>query len=235
MKKLKASVVLATYNERGNVVPLISAIIKNLSENKLDYEIVIVDDSSPDGTSEAVRKAYSKNKKVRLITRQERGLATALRRGVEESKGDVILMMDTDFSHSPEQVSELVRLADKVGASNGSRFTKGGRFIAQLYRQLGTYFIQLFARIILWVPITDFTNGFVAVKAEHFRKLNLGKIFFGYGDYCIRLFYYLHSTGVRVAEIPSTYKPRVSGKSKTNEIRTALSYILKIIKLRLEF
>ncbi|MBI2549567.1 glycosyltransferase [Candidatus Woesearchaeota archaeon] len=235
MKKLKASVVLATYNERENIVPLISAIIKNLSKNKLDYDIVVVDDSSPDGTSEAVRKAYSKNKKVRLIIRQERGLATALRRGVEESKGDVILMMDTDFSHSPEQVSELVRLADDAGASNGSRFVRGGRFIAQLYRQLGTYLIQLFARIILWVPVTDFTNGFVAVKAEHFRKLNLNKVFFGYGDYCIRLFYYLHSTGVRIAEIPSTYKPRVSGKSKTNEIVTALSYILKVIRLRFGF
>ncbi|MEK6853749.1 MAG: glycosyltransferase, partial [Nanoarchaeota archaeon] len=121
IKEIKVSVVLATYNERDNIIPLIAAVIKNLEKSgNYDFEIVVVDDSSPDGTSEVVRKAYAKNKKVRLITRHERGLATAIRRGVEESKGDVIVMMDTDFSHDPLQLPELVGLALKYGVGNGS-------------------------------------------------------------------------------------------------------------------
>lgn len=234
MDKLKVSVVLATYNEKDNIVHIIDSVIKNLEKDaeRYDYELVVVDDSSPDGTSDAVRKKYTINKRVKLITRAERGLATALRRGIEESSGDVIAMMDTDFSHDPSQLSDLIKLAWENGASNGSRFMTGGRFVGKKYRSVVTKLLQVFARIVLGVPATDFTNGFVAVRKDVLKRLDINRIFFGYGDYCIRLFYYAHKKGVRIAEVPSSYKPRVYGQSKTRELKTGLQYVANILKLR---
>ncbi len=229
---MKVSVVLATYNERDNIVRLVPALVDDFKAHKLDYEIIVVDDRSPDGTAEAAKKEFSKNRKVKVIVRTERGLATALRRGIEESNGDVVVLMDTDFSHSPVQVSALASLAAKSGIASGSRFMRGGRFVAKAYRSLGTRIVQLFARIVLGVPCSDFTNGFVAVRRDALRRLDFRRIFFGYGDYCFRLFYYLHRAGYKVAEIPSIYKPRVHGASKTRELSTGFGYLLEILKLR---
>ena len=237
--KPAVSVVLATYNEKENIIPLIAAVIKNLENggkhDKYGFEIVVVDDSSPDGTYDAVMARFGKDRRIRAIRRHERGLATALRRGIEESSGDVVVLMDTDFSHNPAQASDLVAAAMRSGVGNGSRFIRGGKFVAKQYRSFGTRFIQFFARLVLGVPATDFTNGFVAVRADALRKLDFGKIFVGYGDYCIRLFYYLRRNRVRIEEIPSTYVPRVHGQSKTNEIKTGLSYLMMIVKLRFGF
>lgn len=229
---MKVSVVLGTYNERDNIVKLVLALANNFHSSSLDYEIIIVDDKSPDGTADAAREAFSHNKNVKIIVRNERGLATALRRGVEESSGDVVVLMDTDFSHDPAMVSQLALLAKASGVSNGSRFTKGGKFVAKAYRSMGTRFVQIFARIILGVPCSDFTNGFVAVRADALKKINFDKVFVGYGDYCIKLFYYLHKAGYRIAELPSIYTPRVHGASKTRELSTGFDYLKEIVKLR---
>ncbi|MBI2580521.1 glycosyltransferase [Candidatus Woesearchaeota archaeon] len=237
MKKHKVSVVLATYNERENIIPLIAAVIKNLKNGgKYDFEIVVVDDNSPDATYDAVMAKYSKDRRVKAIRRFERGLATALRRGIEESSGDVIVMMDTDFSHDPSQLPGLVELAFKYGIGNGSRFIKGGRFTGKKYRSVVTRLLQLFTRVMLGVPATDFTNGFVAIKRDTLQGLSLDRIFFGYGDYCFRLFYYAHrahKNKFRIAEMPSYYKPRVHGQSKTREFKTGLQYVASILRLRL--
>ncbi len=230
---MKVSVVLATYNERDNIVKLVPALVSNLKSSSLDYEIIIVDDKSPDGTADAAGEAFARNRKVKVIVRNERGLATALRRGVEESSGDVVVLMDTDFSHNPSMVSDLASLAFKSGVANGSRFVRGGRFVARFYRSLGTRLVQLFARILLGIPCTDFTNGFVAVRSGAFKKLDFNKVFVGYGDYCIRLFYYLHRAGLGISELPSIYKPRIHGASKTKEFSTGLDYLKEIVKLRL--
>jgi dolichol-phosphate mannosyltransferase len=236
-KEINVSVVLATYNEHDNIIPLIAAVMKNLEKSgKCGLEIVVVDDSSPDGTYDAVVGKYGKDKRMKAVKRRERGLATALRRGIEESSGDVIVMMDTDFSHDPSQLPELVGLALKYGVGNGSRFTSGGRFVGKRYRSVVTRLLQLFARVVLGVPATDFTNGFVAIRRDALQGLNLDRIFFGYGDYCFRLFYYIHrghKGRFRIAELPSYYKPRVHGQSKTREFRTGLQYVVNILRLRL--
>ena len=238
--KPAVSVVLATYNEKENIIPLIAAVIKNLENGgkrgKYGFEILVVDDSSPDGTYDAVMARYGKDKRIKAVRRFERGLATALRRGIEESSGVVVVLMDTDFSHDPSQLPELVGLAFKYGVGNGSRFTSGGRFVGKRYRSFVTRLLQLFARVVLGVPATDFTNGFVAIRRDALQGTDFDRIFFGYGDYCFRLFYYVckvHKGRFRIAEMPSYYKPRVRGQSKTKEFKTGLQYVANILWLRL--
>ena len=94
----KISVVLPTYNEKGNISNLLREIVRNL-EGIASYEIIVVDDNSPDGTADEVRRASGEDGNIRLCVREnERGLATAVRKGIELSTGSVVVVMDTDFN-----------------------------------------------------------------------------------------------------------------------------------------
>jgi len=214
------SVVLGTYNEKDNIIQLIKSLLRNLKT--YSPEIIVVDDSSPDGTAEVVRRTFGK--RVQVIVRRQRGLATALHRGISEARGDVVLLMDADFSHDPEQAPRLVEFAMRYGAANGSRFRKGGMFESRKHRSLGTQLVQTYAKVLMRSNITDFTNGYVAVQRKLLMSLDLPRIFYGYGDYGVRLFYRLQQRGVRVAELPVKYRSRTKGITKTREWRTGLMY-----------
>lgn len=231
---MKVSVILATYKEKENIAKLISAILNAFRHEKNVCEIIVVDDNSPDGTAEAVRKAYGRNKKVRLIVRKdEKGLGTAVRRGVEESKGDAIVFMDSDFSHDPNQIPEMARLVDKHGIVSGSRYEKGGGIETSFYRKMATKMMKLYMNVILRLNIKDYTNGFFIVKRSVLEKLDYERIFYGYGDYYFRLYYYASKKGIKIKEIPTHYKFREEGVSKTNIIKHGWQYITSALKLRL--
>src|SRR3989344_7640290 len=115
------SVILPTYNEKGNIVKLINSILSNVK----NCEIMVVDDNSPDLTWKDVQKIKKKN--VKLIRRiKEKGLASAISRGIEESKGNVIVWMDCDLSHPPSLIPELVKKLNKYDIAVASRYVNGG-------------------------------------------------------------------------------------------------------------
>lgn len=231
---MKASVILATYNEKENIVKLSRAIMKIMRKAKIDYEIIVVDDNSPDRTANAARKAFGKNKKIKLIIRKnERGLGTAVGRGVKEANGNVIVFMDTDFSHNPEQIPELVKLTNKYDIVNASRYEKGGGFNTKIYRKIATKIMKIYISLLLQLNINDYTNGFFAARKVIIDKLEHERIFYGYGDYYFRFFYAASKKGARIKEIPTYYKFRKEGQSKTNILNHGIQYALAAIKLRL--
>ncbi len=234
---MKVSVILATYKEKDNIVKLVNSLLKVLKKSKLTPEIIIVDDNSPDGTAQAVRKAYGKNKNVKLIVRKnEKGLGTAVGRGVKEATGDVVVFMDSDFSHAPEEIPKMVKLTKDYDIVNGSRHLKGGgmrstgfrKFASKAARLAGTLYIGF----ILGVRLTDYTNGYFVVKKSLLDKLTIEKIFYGYGDYYFRLFYHAKKKGATIKEIPVFYKFREEGESKTNFLKHGLQYAIAGFKLR---
>lgn len=236
---MKASIVLATYKEKENIVKLIKSILESCKKEKINCEIIVVDDNSPDGTADAVRKAYGKNKSVKLIVRtNEKGLGTAVGRGVKESIGDVVVFMDSDFSHDPKEIPKLIKLIKKYDIVNGSRHIKGGgmqstglrKIASKAARIAGTLYIGL----VLGVKLTDYTNGYFVVRKSILNKLNQKKIFHGYGDYYFRLFYHAKKKGATIREIPVHYKFREEGESKTNFLKHGMQYALAGLKLRFE-
>lgn len=231
---MKTSVILATYKERDNIVKLIDAILKSFKKRKMEVEAIVVDDNSPDGTAEAVRKAYGKNKRVKLIVRKdEKGLGTAVGRGVKEATGEVIVFMDTDFSHDPSQIPSMVKLTDKYEIVSGSRYEKGGGLETKGYRKIAANIMRIYISLVLQLRIKDYTNGFFAMRKSVLDKLNHNKIFYGYGDYYFRLYYYASKEGAKIKEVPAFYKFRKEGVSKTNIIKHGWQYIISAIKLRL--
>src|SRR3989338_11104219 len=97
---IKASIILPTYNEAGNIIKLVEEIRRQLASKRINSEIIVVDDDSPDKTGLLAQKYYSKIPSVRVIIRKkDRGLATAIRKGLEMAVGEIVVVMDTDFNH----------------------------------------------------------------------------------------------------------------------------------------
>ena len=172
------SVIIPTYNESENIFKLLGEICKNT--NQSNYEILVVDDNSPDGTGKLVEEFIEKNvpqishnKKivVRLITRKKKeGIILALLDGIDESKGENILVMDADFSHLPDYIPDFLNTLkenDNYDIVIGSRYVNGGSIVGwPITRHLLSKGANYFAKTWLNVKTNDITTGFFLVRKK---------------------------------------------------------------------
>lgn len=230
---MMVSVVLPTYNERDNILGLIER-LEEVLRGEHRYEIVVVDDDSPDGTAEAVNGRFGQGDAVRLIRRNgERGLATAVKRGIEESQGDIIVLMDADFSHRPQDLPAMVALADRFDLVNGSRYHPEGGFQGSLRARSSSWIINWFLRVVLRLPTTDSTSGFLAIRRALMEKLSAERIFYGYGDFHFRLLVDAGRHSASIGEVPVVHQFRRGGQAKTRMFRDGWGYVWSAVKIRL--
>ncbi|OQY26051.1 MAG: hypothetical protein B6I38_11820 [Anaerolineaceae bacterium 4572_5.1] len=208
------SIVLPTFNERDNISPLIERTLTALSDYEL--EIVVVDDDSPDGTWQLVAEKAKSDPRVRLIRRvDERGLTSAIQRGITEARGDRVGWMDCDLSMPPEDWPKLAALL-----ANGADVAVGSRYVA--------------AGLALDWGIKDYTSGFILARKEVFSKISLQG---DYGEYCIDLLYRAKKAGFSVQEAPYVCVPREAGESKTalnawGYVTRGVNYVKTVGRLR---
>lgn len=236
--KQKISVVLPTYNESQNMPGLIDEISRTMTADVSmgsPPEIIVVDDDSPDGTAEVCRSLGNPRRSVNVIVRtKERGLGSAVKRGILESKGEIVLVMDADFSHDCAVVPRLLAALDNdaTDIAIASRYTSGGNMTTSPHLSVGSRVLNLFIRTILGMPVKDITGGFIAVRRRSLDGLNFDTIFTGYGDYCIALLYKGFKKGWLFEEIAFSYHPRRNGMSKTGFLKAGVSYGIRALKLR---
>jgi dolichol-phosphate mannosyltransferase len=231
-KGLKASVILPTYNEAGNIVELVNQIRKYLKANRENNEVIIVDDNSPDNTGYLAKDRFEKQPEVKVVIRKkDRGLASAIRTGIEKAKGDVIVVMDTDFNHEPKVVPELISKCEECDLVIGSRFVSGGGMVNKKREFLSWAYNCFIVRPIISSPIKDNLSGFFAVRRDQLVKLNWDNIFYGYGDYFIRLIHRATKNSWRIAEIPFIHRERRAGSSKSNLYKVFFQYTKSVLKL----
>lgn len=232
MGKIQASVILPTYNESGNIIKLVEQIRKELAKERINNEVIVVDDDSPDKTGLLAQKYFSKDPSVRVIIRKnERGLATAIRRGVDSAVGEIIVVMDTDFNHSPSLVPKLIKKCQNYDLVIGSRYVKGGGMSNKL-REILSRIFNLFIALILNSRVHDNLCGFFAMKHQELNRLNYDKIFYGYGDYFIRLIYLASKQGNTFSEVPAYYKAREYGEGKTQFLKIFPDYLAATLAIR---
>lgn len=209
--------VLPTYNERDNIGPLIQRL---LLANRAPYKVLVVDDNSPDGTWQIVEAmAAADPERVVLVRRlDESGLTSAIQRGIDEAidahGASVVTWMDCDLSMPPEDVPRLLE-AVRGGAdlAVGSRWIPGGADVAHgLMPRTLSWIINHYAMALLGRQIHDYTSGFIAGRAEVFRRVRLRG---DYGEYCIDLLGRAQQHGFHVVEVPYVCVPRTAGDSKT--------------------
>ena len=229
---MKVSVVLPTYNEKGNIVELIKDITEQLSPMNISRELIVVDDNSPDGTGKLVQDHFTENKEVETFIRtDERGLATAIRYGIEKSSGDIIVVMDTDFNHHPKMLPQMIDFLEYYDIIVGSRFTRGGGMYDN-FRYMSSYAYNFLIRIILGTRLQDNLSGFFAIRRELLFSLDFQRIFWGYGDYFFRLLFYAETIGASILDIPVVYQRRKSGEPKRRLLSVAIQYTAALMKLR---
>jgi dolichol-phosphate mannosyltransferase len=228
------SVIIPTYNESGNIIPLINHIFDILKKNKLKGEIIVVDDNSPDKTGETVKRKYKNSKSVKTyIRKSERGLATAILLGILKAKGNIIIGIDADFNHPPDLIPTLVRKLRKSDLVVASRFIFGGG-MDEKGRYIGTYLFNYFLKHILRFPTMDNMSGYYAIKKRTLLMLNLKEVYKGYGEYHLNLLWHMQQLKMRIIEVPVYYKKRRYGKSKSHLLKLLFLYFSYAVQLRLK-
>jgi dolichol-phosphate mannosyltransferase len=228
------SVVLPTYNEREGIGELIAEILVVARRAALDLEVLVVDDASPDGTAEHARATFKGDPAVRVhVRRDERGLASAIYRGIRESRGDVVVVMDSDGNHDPALLPLMVRCVEDFDVVIGSRYVLGGGMLTSRFRYWGSYAFNILIRMVLGLRIHDNLSGYLAFRPTLLRGLTPEAVFYGYGDYAIRLLHHVVREGGRVLEIPTVYRFRKGGESKTRFSAYLWTYLASVFRLRL--
>ena len=231
---MKTSIILPTYNERENIIELIDALHVILEPAAFAYELVVVDDESPDGTAEAVREKFGDDARVVCFVRTEnKGLATAIRYGIEHATGDIIVCMDTDFNHDPAMIPQMVAFLDFYDMVIGSRFVMRGG-MEDRFRHYASLIYNMGIRIMFSTPVHENLSGFFAMERKKLLSMDMDAIFYGFGDYFIRLIMVAWQRGYAMLEIPVFYRLRHHGHSKNQFISSFIDYTKAIIALRIK-
>ena len=211
-------IIIPTYNERENI----ESMIRTLMGLNPDWHLLIIDDSSPDGTGIIVQNLQSEYpQRLFLETRTgKKGLGTAYIHGFNWGLSRSYLYfveMDCDFSHKPTDVTRLVDTCSQNTAdlAIGSRYTKGGRVTNwPLGRILMSYFASLYVRMVLMLPVKDTTSGFKCYTRKTLESINFNRITFKGYAFQVNLKYLVYRAGLRILELPIEFTDRQKGQSK---------------------
>ena len=235
MSEPELSFILATYNEKDTIVALVERVLRVLGNYEL--EIILVDDSSPDGTAQLVRN-IGDPRVVILERRRGRGLASAYMRGIIESRGKVLCWMDADGCMPVEMIPEMISRLQEADAVVGSRFVNGGRDDRDFIRVFTSKLIIWFARTVLNCRTRDIDSGFMVLKRECLD----GTLFSptGYGEYFIELIANLERKKYKVVEMGYAFRDRDvdEGQSKSFNgwlrfLKLGFKYGLRVLRCRI--
>lgn len=212
-------VIIPTYNEKENIEAIITAVL----ELPILFQVLVIDDGSPDGTADIVKKMMKGKYKgcIELIEREgKQGLGTAYIAGFQwaiEHKANYIFEMDADFSHNPQDLLKLYDACAVHGAdlAIGSRYVTGVNVVNwPMGRVLMSYFASKYVRFVLGVDIHDTTAGFVCYRRKTLETIELDKIRFKGYAFQIEMKFTASKCGAKIIEVPIIFVNRVLGSSK---------------------
>ena len=235
------SVILPTLNEKGHILKLIEEISNIFETNKIDYEIIVVDDNSDDGTYEIVENFKKNNAYVKTILRKnkKKSLPSSLNEGISLSKYENLIWMDADFQHPPKYIKNFIEKSKNFDVIISSRFLEASdryfnnNVLKKEINENQSYFFNKLCRILLFRDITDYTSGYICIKKKFFNNYYLQGY---YGDYFVNMIVKLKIKKAKIIEIPFEDAVRASGNSKTlvtinfKYIYTCFRYLMTLMK-----
>lgn len=230
---MRTLVLVPTYNERENLLPLVTAILAV----DVDAHVLVVDDNSPDGTGKLADELAATNPRVNVLHRaRKQGLGTAYVAGFQYALAEgyeYVVEMDADLSHRPVDLPKLLRAAETADVVIGSRNVPGGRAenwspLRHLISKGGSYY----ARLLLWLPIRDCTSGFKCFRRAALEVLDLPSIRSNGYAFQVEVNYACARAGMRFVEVPIVFPDRVHGRSKMSG-RIVAEAALLVLQLRL--
>jgi dolichol-phosphate mannosyltransferase len=213
---MRACVCLPTYNERENLEPMVAALLDRLGD---EDSILVIDDGSPDGTGDLADRLAGEHERVAVLHRPTKeGLGPAYIAGFRRALADgaqLVLEMDCDFSHNPDDVPRLIAAAADADLVLGSRYADGGRVEdwgagRRFISRAGSWYAQ----VLLATGIRDLTGGFKCYRREVLERIDLGAVSSRGYAFQIETTYRALRAGFRVVEVPITFTDREAGTSK---------------------
>jgi len=235
----RAVVIVPTYNERENIGPLVERVDSVRKRMKdLDLELLFVDDSSPDGTGDAIAEAARAHPFVHLLVRStKQGIGRAFIDGfafaIEHFDPSVVVQIDSDLQHPPELIPELVRVVlEGADVALASRNVAGGRKVGwSRSRRLTSWGANWLARIVLGLDQKDAMSGFKAYSREMVEELTLRKIVASTFSYQAETLLIARMAKMRVEEVPFTFVARRAGKSKL-KMKDIVRFLWEILAIQ---
>lgn len=230
----KVLVIIPTYNESENIKKIIEEILIHTSNEYL-YNVLVVDDNSPDGTARIVEEL--KNQNVFLIEREKKsGLGTAYVEGFKfaiERGYDFVFEMDADFSHDPKYLPEFIENIEKgYDLIVGSRYINGVSVINwPIGRLMLSYFANIYTRIVTGLKVFDTTAGFMCYRVEKLKQIDLDKVKSNGYSFQIEMKFKFFKKGFKILEIPILFVERRAGVSKMSK-KVVYEAMLMVWKLK---
>ena len=225
------SLIIPTYNEKDNIGLLLDKLIETLGPST-DYEIIVVDDDSPDLTWQFVQAYAAQDSRIRLIRKMKgRGLSRAVIEGFNQAQGRILGVMDADLSHDHRILPAMIAAVRDDGydlAVGSRRIPGGGADKWPWYRKVASDIATMIARAFLDIKLSDPMSGYFTIRREVFEKV---KHEINPQGYKILLEIYVRSNPQRVKEIPFIFKDRSQGYSKAT-FKVMLEYLRMIRQLR---
>lgn len=227
---LSVSIIIPSYNERDNI-PILARELSAVLAGR-DYEILVVDDNSPDGTGDIVRNLKKEIPALRLITRKNKeGIGAALRCGYNEARCDILLSMDADLSWSTNDIPRLLSLIDQgADMALGSRHMEGGAYEApswkiKLKRWVSTFGNKV-VRFALGAHVRDYSSNFRAIRAKVWHEIETRD---NSNSLLIETVLKVAYGGYDIREVPVAFKDRIHGQSKLNLYVEVPKFLVKLI------
>ncbi len=231
----KISLILPTYNESECILKMIEE--AKIGLKKYNFEIIVVDDNSPDQTWKIVKDLNDPN--IKVIRRiSVSGLASALVRGISESSGDILIWLDCDMISGPKSFDSMIQKTKDYDLILASRYVTGSLDLRPNMRIITSRWMNSFAKLILGYGIKDYDSGFIVCRRSVLDNVII--IPRGYGQYCIELVYQCCKYGLKVIEMPYTLDDRDAGVSKSSTttltfLKLGLQYGLAIFKIKIKY
>jgi len=229
---VKIIIIIPTYNERENIGALIEALERAV--NRASTTILVVDDNSPDGTADLVKKTRKQENNIAILEGEKEGIGRALQRGIdyaiEKLSADVIVQMDADFSHDPKDIPRLLaEIENGYDLIIGSRYIKGGALPADwgLHRKILSWGGNLLVRLLtgIW-GIHEFTTNFRAFQVGLYQKMQTQNLAFADNTFLPAFVVEAVRVGAEIKEVPIVFYDRKKGKSKI-EVAKYVPHLLK--------
>ncbi|XP_025787575.1 dolichol-phosphate mannosyltransferase subunit 1 isoform X1 [Puma concolor] len=235
LRQDKYSVLLPTYNERENLPLIVWLLVKSFSESGISYEIIIIDDGSPDGTrdvAEQLEKIYGSDKILLRPREKKLGLGTAYIHGMKHATGNYIIIMDADLSHHPKFIPEFIRKQKEGNFDivSGTRYKgNGGVYGWDLKRKIISRGANFITQILLRPGASDLTGSFRLYRKEVLQKLIEKCVSKGY-VFQMEMIVRARQLNYTIGEVPISFVDRVYGESKLggNEIVSFLKGLLTL-------
>ena len=232
---MKTLIVLPTFNEAENLPKLVEAI---MSLPGVDISLLVVDDNSPDGTgqiADGLSETYP-GKLYVMHRKGKQGLASAYIQGFQQALQmdvDAIGMMDSDFSHAPEKLPEMIAAMEKADLVIGSRYIPGGSVDKDwpVWRKGLSAFGNFYARTILGLPVNDVTTGYRLWRKEKMEKFPLERVLSSGYIFLVEMVFLATKLGFRIVEVPIYFADRKFGESKMN-LRIQIEAAFRVWQVR---